>query len=111
MKATLLPISEREVEWVRYTGDNLEEIKTFCKILHKDKKLFIDTDESKTLYWENIGTIRIGDFVVKGELYGHSWKTDWIVSWKTFPRMIKEEIPVFMDEYYKWKEENKHIKE
>jgi hypothetical protein len=108
--ATLLPMPEEKVEWIRYTGENLEEVKAFCKMLHNNKKLFIATDESKTLYWENIGTIRLGDFVVKGYLDRYGWKTDHIVSWKVFPRMIKEAIPVFLDEYRKLEEE-KDIKE
>ena len=111
MKATLLPIPEKEVDWIRYTGENLEEVKEFCKKIHKDKKIFIDTGESKTLYWETVGIIRIGDFVVYGYIEQNFYKHERIISWKTFPRMIKEEIPVFMNDYLKWEEENKHIRE
>ena len=104
-KATLLPVESREVEWVRYTGENFEEIRQFInrsKIKFScSEKFYISPEEDKEIYWKEHGFIRVGDFIVLGmSNYGFS-----IISWKVFPRMINEKIPVFLDEYKKWEED------
>lgn len=105
-KSTLLPVEAKEVEWVRYTGENFEEIKQFInrsKTKFSSSEKFYISTEDKEIYWKEHGYIRVGDFVVIGmSNYGFS-----IISWKEFPRMINEEIPVFLDEYKKLEEENK----
>lgn len=110
-KATLLPVDSKEVEWVRYTGDNFQEIKQFVNRnktkFENNEKFYISEDDGE-IYWKEHGFIRVGDFVVLGmdgyktaSFDGHA-----IISWKLFPRMISEEIPVFLDEYKKWEEDN-----
>ena len=103
-EATLLPIPEQTVNWVRYTGDNLDEIKDFCK----DIKIYLATDDSRELYMHEYGRIRVGDFIIYGYIDNYYYMKHYkIVSWKSFPNMVKEEIPVFLDEYRKWEEEIK----
>jgi len=101
-KATLFPLPEKEVEWVRYMEENLEEVTAFCKELLPDKRVFLDTGTSQALYWESKGIVRVGDFIVKGTLHGNPWVHEHIVSWKDFPYMVKEDIPVMFDEFREW---------
>jgi len=102
-EATLLPIPEQTVEWVRYMGDNLDEIKEFCN----GQKIYLATDDSKELFMKEHGYIRVGDFVIYGYVNNYYYAKHYkIVSWKDFPRMIKEEIPVYLEEYREWKEKN-----
>jgi hypothetical protein len=106
-KAILLPVESKEVEWVRYTGDNFEEIQNF---VNKNKtrysnsnKFYLSPDDDKEIYWKEHGFIGLGDFVVFGIGVGNhlNVKSDGfaIISWKLFPRMIKEDIPIYLDEY------------
>lgn len=107
-KATVLPVEAKEVEWIRYTGENFSEIEEFInrtKTQYSQKdKFYISTGEDKEIYWKEHGFISVGDFVVLGLEYHLNTKWDGfaIVSWKEFPRMINEEIPVFLDEYKEW---------
>lgn len=111
-KATVLPVEAKEVEWIRYTGENFSEIEEFInrtKTQYSQKeKFYISTGEDKEIYWKEHGFIRVGDFIVLG-LEHHS-KTTWdgfaIISWKEFPRMVSEDIPVFLDEYREWLKQN-----
>ena len=109
-KATLLPLEAKEVEWVRYTGDNFDEIEHF---INKSKtnydigdKFYRSTKGDDEIYWKDHGFIRKGDFVVAGMEPGKYRKTSpdglAIISWKTFPHMISEEIPIYLDEYREW---------
>ena len=98
-KATLLPVEAKEVEWIRYTGDNIEEIKQFINRNKQDwspkEKLYI-SDEDKEIYWPSHGLIGIGDFVVVG-MAGHKFANfdGWaIVSWKVFP--TSEPLPAIV---------------
>lgn len=111
-KATLLPVEAKEVEWVRYTGDNFDEIEQFIN-RSKTKysisnKFYISIEEDKEIYWKEHGFIRVGDFVVLGmEHYMNvSYDGFAIISWKVFPQMISEEIPVYLDNYKEWLQEN-----
>lgn len=107
-KATLLPTKPKEVEWVRYTGDNFNEVEEFVNriatIYSNKPKFYISTGEDKEIYWKEHGFVRVGDFVVLGLEDHPNIKYDRlaIISWKEFPRMVSENIPVFLDEYKEW---------
>jgi len=110
-KATLLPIKEKEVEWIRYTGDNFNQIEQFInrkKTKFSQKEKFYISVDDKEIYWKEHGYIRVGDFVVFGmDRYKFASFDGWaVISWKEFPRMIKEKVPVYLDEYTEWEKNN-----
>ena len=102
-KATLLPVEAKEVEWVRYTGDNSDEIRRFINDRSVGNKFYMSIEGDKEIYWKEHGVIRAGDFVVAG-MGHHETLYDGItvISWKIFPRMISEEIPVYLNKYKEW---------
>ena len=108
--ATLLPVKPTEVQWIRYTGDNFAEIEDFIAKTKRfgktEYEFYLATDESKTIYWAEHGKIKIGDFIVIGAANHSNTKWDGyaIIAWKDFPRIINEDIPVYMDEYLQWLE-------
>ena len=104
MKVVTMPaVPERKVMCVRYNKENADEIKAFCKA----KRVFVADDSDKTLYIENIGIIRHGDFVVYGDADGSGWFKYSVHSWKVFPRQVLEEVPVYMnEEFAQWYAEN-----
>lgn len=111
-KATILPVEAKEVEWVRYTGDNFKEIEQFINAKKTDftkkEKFYLALDGSEDIYWKEHGYIRVGDFVVVG-MDGYktaSFDGYAVISWKVFPRMISEDIPLYLDEYKEWSKRN-----
>ena len=102
-KATLKPVEVKEVKWIRYTGDNFDEVEQFVnevKVFPKENHYFyLSTNGDKEIYWKEHGFIRKGDFVVlcnRHYLFEAKWDDFAIVSWKDFPRMVNEDIPIYM---------------
>lgn len=89
-------IPERPVMSVRYTGDNVEEVKAFCEA----KRIFVADDSDKTLFIEGLGTVTKGQFVVYGNTDGSGWYKYSVQSWKAFPRIVNDDVPVFLNEEY-----------
>lgn len=110
-KAHLLPISEQEVTWFRYTGD-VNELEQFVnnttRFKNERHEFYLATNNSKEVYWKEHGFIKDGDFVIANSPKYLQPKYDGfaIVCWKDFPRMTVEDIPLHTGpEYDKWLEE------
>lgn len=82
---------ENEVQWVKWEGDNLDEVK---ELLGDRYKIFFpeDYEKTKTINIHNLGMLEVGSYITK-TYRGIGWAYVYeIHSWKTFPRMIKEDI-------------------
>ena len=82
-----------EVEWVKWDGTNLDDIKALINKYSCHKIYFPENyEKTKELYISHLGTLKTGDYLTKTHrTLGWSEVLE-IHSWKTFPRMINEDI-------------------
>lgn len=80
------------VTFVQWNGDNLTEVQDF---VGKEHKIYKPIDNGNELYIKGIGIIGNGDYICKNQNYAYN--TFDIYSWKTFPRLINEDIGSGLD--------------
>ena len=82
-----------DVEWVKWDGSNLDEIK---ELLGKNSiyKIYFTEEykKDKKLYISNLGVLEVGNYLTKSHRTVAWSELFEIHSWKTFPRMINEDI-------------------
>lgn len=82
-----------DVEWVKWDGSNIDEIKELLGDISRHKIYFPeDYEKSKELYISNLGTLRTGDYLTKSHRTLGWTEFFEIHSWKGFPRMVNEDI-------------------
>lgn len=81
-----------DVEWVKWDGTNLDEIKKLIGDYGHHIYFPENYEQTKELYISTLGTLKTGDYITKSHgTFG--WTACFeIHSWKTFPRMINEDI-------------------
>ena len=92
MKGTATWI-KNDVDFVKWEGNNLDEIKELLGDCSSYVPLFKeDYEKTKELYIKGLGTLRVGDYLTRSRRnLGWSDCIE-IHSWKTFPRLINEDI-------------------
>ena len=114
-KATLPALDELEINYVKWTGNNFNEVRDFVEHFKKYKQdihdiyVCVTREDVPSLYISGIGEVRMGDYIVAGN-ERFNWGKLYVSSYKDLPYdvvgadlLIERKNIVYKEKDY-WKE-------